>query len=458
MLVDLFGDPIYREFARLRPIAVMSQLTVRHVLDEAALQQVFEEHALSQYEGKIPFASLTRMLASVVLCQERSVNSGIRKMQEELGASHQAIYGKLQRVELSTLRGLVQYSWKQVLAAQTVFGLRPRRELAGWETLILDGNHLAATEHRLKETRNSTAAPLPGKVLVVYSPRRDAITDCFPLADGHAQERSGLDDVLATIRPRQLWVADRNFCTLKFLYGIADARAAFLIRQHGQIEGTPLEKLRRIGKSDTGIVYEQKYQLPEYQGQTLVVRRVMVELKSPTRDGDKQIYLLTNLPAEDADALEVAEQYRGRWQIETVMQRLTESFRCEIRPLCYPQAALFGFAIALVMYNAVSILLSAINAVHGPETSDTLSHYYVAMEISQTTEGMLIALKPSRWGCVAKLTPERFAAEMKSVAQGMNLKYYAKSTRSPKKPKPKPTHVRNKVHVSTKKLLDEREK
>ena len=52
------------------------------------------------------------------------------------------------------------------------------------------------------------------------------------------------------------------------------------------------------------------------------------------------------------------------------MQRLTESFRCEIKPLTYHQAALFGFANALVACNAVSILLSAINAAHGPGTND----------------------------------------------------------------------------------------
>lgn len=457
MVVELFKDPIYREFASRRPIAVMAQLTVRHVLDARSLQQVFLEHAVNQREEKIPFAALTQMLASVVLCQEPSVNAGIRKMQKELGASFQAVYTKLQRTESCITRGVVQYSWKQTVAIQGELGVRPRAELAGWETLILDGNHLAGTEHRLKETRDITAAPLPGKTLVVYSPRRDAIMDCFPIEDGHAQERSALDDVLKIVRRRQLWIGDRNFCTLKFLYGIVAAGAAFIIRQHGQIEGKPLEKPRRIGRTDTGTVYEQKFQLPEYEGESLVIRRVIVKLDKPTRDKDDTLYLFTNLPAEEADALVIAEQYRGRWRIETVMQRLTESFRCEIRPLCYPQAALFGFALALVMYNAVSILLSAINATHGPDTSETLSHYYVALEIAQATDGMLIALEPSRWDSLADVAPERFASEMKRIAQDIDLKYYAKSKRAPKNSKPKPKHVRKKVHVSTKKLLDERE-
>ena len=46
----------------------------------------------------------------------------------------------------------------------------------------------------------------------------------FLTPDGHAQERSLLDDVLQTVRERDLWMADRNFCTMKFLFAIADGR------------------------------------------------------------------------------------------------------------------------------------------------------------------------------------------------------------------------------------------
>ena len=140
------------------------------------------------------------------------------------------------------------------------------------------------------------------------------------------------------------------------------------------------------------------------------------------------------------------------------MQRLTESFRCEIRPLCYPKAALFGFAIALVMYNVLSIVQAAIEATHGRDTGRTLSHYYLALEIAQATDGLLIALPATRWSCLATVSSEEFAASMRRIAEKMNLKYYAKSPRGLKKPKTKPRHQRRNVHVSTKKLLDARKK
>jgi hypothetical protein len=39
------------------------------------------------------------------------------------------------------------------------------------------------------------------------------------------------------MEPGDLWIADRNFCTLGFLFGIVNRGAFFLIRQHGNVVG-----------------------------------------------------------------------------------------------------------------------------------------------------------------------------------------------------------------------------
>ena len=39
-------------------------------------------------------------------------------------------------------------------------------------------------------------------------------------------------------------------------------------------------------------------------------------LDTPTRDGDREIHILTDLPAEAVDAITVAELYRKRWTLE----------------------------------------------------------------------------------------------------------------------------------------------
>jgi len=184
--------------------------------------------------------------------------------------------------------------------------------LPGFRARILDGNHLAATEHRIEELRATWAAPLPGQVLVVLDPQLMLATDVVPCEDGHAQERSLLDEVLAKVAAGDVWIADRNFCTRQFLLGIARRLGHFVIRQHGNCRGTLLGRCKRRGRCATGTVYEQKLRLTDDAGHTRVIRRITVRLDQPTRDGDEELHLLSNVPAGQASAVALAEAYRKR--------------------------------------------------------------------------------------------------------------------------------------------------
>ena len=240
--------------------------------------------------------------------------------------------------------------------------------LPGYRVKILDGNHLAGTEHRLKELRTIGAGALPGHALVVLDPQAMLVTDVFPCEDGHAQERSLLDQVLETIRPGEVWIADRNFCTTGFLFGIARRGGYFVIRQHGatlHIEW--MGERRPCGRSETGAVFEQEMRLGDGDGGTMVVRRITVELDTPTRDGETEIHILTNLPAEVADALAIADLYRRRWTVEAAFGELATCLNGEVNTLGYPKAALFAFCVALVSYNVMSVVKAALRSVHGEE-------------------------------------------------------------------------------------------
>src|SRR6266403_2758578 len=135
--VDLFQDPLFLSFAKERPVATMAQMALRHLLDSQALLSVFQENAQTQREAVIPFAALTKMMASVVLNQEPSVNAAIKKMEGELRASHQAVYGKLQRLETSVACGLVEYSFQRSFVMQKNLGSFCHHDIAGLETRIL---------------------------------------------------------------------------------------------------------------------------------------------------------------------------------------------------------------------------------------------------------------------------------------------------------------------------------
>lgn len=453
---SLFEDPLFGRFCSERPIAVMGQLALSRLLDPKSVDEIFEQVSEVQYERTLMFSSLAEMMSAVVLSKQASVNAAYKKMKDELGVSLNAVYGKLDRVEPRISKALVRYAYQQVVAIRKEFRGTPQNDIPGYRTRILDGNHLGKTEHRLAETRNSTAAPLPGKSLVVLEPRYEAIADYFPIEDGHAQERSALDDVIETVRRNDLWVADRNFCTLKLMYEIDSRNAFFVIRHHEKLEGEGLGKRKRIGNSETGVVYERTMKISKYDGRRMTVRRIEVELKEPTRDSDYVLVILTNVPKEDADALKIAQIYRDRWKIETAFQVMTQSLRCEVNTLCYPKAALFAFSLACVAYNALALVRAAIAVERGRTEADLLSHYYLALEIAQTTDGMLIAIPVERWLEVSSLPLDEFTERMRDIARNIDLDVYRKAKRGPKKQKPKKKHKKNVVHVSTAKILAQR--
>ena len=444
----------FQPFVNARPICVLARATLEHLFEPRQLDELFARTAVKQYSRKLLFSALVEMMVTVVLCVEPSVHAAYVRRRNTFAVSDQAVYDKLQAMELGISAALVADSAKK--AAQVIDELGARRDpwLPGYRTRILDGNHLAATEHRIKELRTIWEAPLPGTTLVVMDPSTGLSTDIVQTPDGHAQERSLLDDVLALVAARDVWIADRNFCTLKFLFRIDAAKAYFIIRQHGNVQGKLKGKRRLVGEGPTGKIYEQEIQLT-FEDETRTFRRITIELLEPTRDGEQVMHLLTNLPKEVPGAV-VATLYRRRWSIETLFAEVTETLACEINTLCYPKAALFVFSLALLAANAVAVVKASLRAAHGAAEADQLSAYYLGLEIKQAHDGMMVALPAANWRMFQAMPTKQFAAVLKTIAAHADLTRYQKSRRGPKKPPPKRTKYRNGGHVSTHKVLTER--
>jgi IS4 transposase len=330
--------------------------------------------------------------------------------------------------------------------------------LPGYRVRILDGNHLPGTEHRLKELRTIGAGALPGHGLVVLDPRLMLATDVVLCEDGHAQERSLLDQILALVAAKDLWIADRNFCTTNFLFGIAQRNAFFVIRQHASaLHWEFVGKRRACGRIDTGKVYEQAIRATNDAGEILILRRVTVLLDQATRDGETELHILTNVPVKDARAKVIADLYRRRWTIETAFQELEATLNSEITTLGYPKAALFAFCVALVSYNVLSTLKAALRSVHGEAVvAEEVSGYYVADEIQMTHRGMMIAIPEDEWVVFHDLTPVELADVLVRLARSVSLPKLRKHPRGPKKPQPKKQSGAKIKHVATAKILEAR--
>jgi len=444
-----------QQFMEQSPVTVMVRSTLQHALSAENLDAIFAASAVRQHPGELLFSSTVELLAMVVWRQRDSIGQAYRYAKEDFEVSVRSVYNKLNGTETQVCRELVRRTAQPL--GKVVDMLRPGRkpQLAGYRTYIIDGNHLAATEHRLQVLRRTNSGPLPGQVLAVLDPDRMLIVDLFPCEDGHAQERRLLPEVIASAKDGELWIADRNFCTTGFLFGLARRLGCFVIRQHGSTLTWEEEtKPKKIGRCETGGIYQQTLRV--FDGsQSRTLRRITIKLDKPTQDGEKEIHLLTNLPSRDANAYKVAELYLKRWTIENAFQELEQSLRSEINTLGYPGAALLGFAIAAITYNALSLAKWAIEKEHGDTiTREQLSGYYLAAIVSQDYGGMMIALPPKVWvKRFGQLTQRQLANHLRTCAKHVRPDAFKKNVRGPKRPKLKRSTGKFNHHVSTAKLL-----
>lgn len=445
---------VFERYVERTPISVMARTMMEVALCSEDLDALFEQCADRQYTRSLLFSSVVDLMGAVVSKSRPSIHAAFQEVRETLPVSLAAVYDKLNGLEPTVTEALVRHSANRLAEVVVAMkgGLPPL--LPGYRTKILDGNHLAATQRRLKVLKRSKAGPLPGHSLVVLDPELMLATDMIPCEDGHAQERSLSPEILRLVKPLDVWIADRNFCTTGLLFGIADREAVFVIRQHASMTLEPVESLKRCGRTETGEVYEQAVTLTHSNGKVLRLRRVVIRLDAPTRDGDPEMAILTNLPKGVANATRVSDVYRKRWTLETMFQSLTQMLQGELDTLGYPRAALLGFGVALATYNVLSTVQAALRAKFGIEkTQQQVSAFYIALEVQASHQGMDTVFDPDVWQAFAKMSPRALGKEMLAWAAHVTLPKYQRHPRGPKKPVPKRTRFVDKTHVSTARLL-----
>lgn len=452
----LLGKP-FAAFIGESPVSVMVSGTVERIFEPAALDQVFQDHAVLGYAKELAFSQCVQIMSDVVFKESPSVGAYYQAHHDEIPVTRQAVYDKLKHMEPQVPAALVHYSAEELLPCVKAMGSQTPPLLPRYRVRVLDGNHLTGTEHRIFELRRFRAAVLPGQALVFYDPRFDLMTDVIPCEDAYAQERSLLDQALQCISTRDCILADRNFCTTGFLFGIRDRGAFFVIRQHASTLSWELQGKRRLAGHDGRgrEIYEQAIRLTNSEtGESFTARRITIALDKPTKDGETELHILTNLPRKAAGAVQTADLYSDRWTIETSFQQLTDDLRCEIDTLGYPKAALFGFCTACVAYNAVSVVKAAIRVAQGKRyVEEELSMYYLTLEVAQVTAGMLIAVSAENWDVFRRMSPKKFADTLVELARRLDPRKYTKHKRGPKRQQPKKISAKRNHHVSTARIL-----
>lgn len=447
---------VFERFVSGSPVTVLLRGILEHALPAAEIDQLFAATAEQQYTRELLFSSVVDLMAEVVCRIRPSVHAGYQAEPSKFGVSLRAVYDKLEHTEPGISAALVAHTGRKLIPVIQRLGGGLPPWLRNYRVRILDGNHLGGTEHRLKELRPLAAGALPGQTLAVLDAATMVVTEVLCCEDGHAQERALLPDIFPLIAERDLWVADRNFCTTDFWFALAGRRAFGVLRHHANLSWQPRGRRRYVGRVETGRLYEQQGCIEDDAGQELALRRITIQLDTPTRDGDTEVHLLTNLPAR-VRAKAMARLYQKRWTIETAFQELTVILKCEVNTLAYPKAALLGFCVALLAFNVLSVVKAALRAAHGVERiEEVLSTYYLTDEIAGTYRGMMIAIPEESWDVFATMTAARFAKVLKELASKVDLGKLRKHPRGPKKPKPHRHRNRHVTHVATARILAKR--
>jgi Transposase DDE domain len=447
--VQTFFDRCAEKF----PLALSTRLLLERTLHPDVLNEFYEVTAREQYTKTALFSDLVALMSSVVHRMHRSVHAAYHKSALARKIKLSALYDKLNGIEPHVSSAFVADHAERIgKVIDDLEALRPPL-VPGYTTRIIDGNAIGASEHRLEVLRDIRSGPLPGKTLAIFDYERDITSEIIMCEDGHAQERSLSDDILARVKPNDLWIADRNFCTAKLLVGMVQRGAAVLIREHRNIpiqEENPLAVVARKGKS---VLREGTVTLT-YDGQTILLRRIWLTLPKGTRDGDKEIVVLTNLPPDVASAEEVMEHYLRRWTIESMFADLTVSLRCEVKALGHPRAALFVFAMAVVSANTLAGVRAGFRAAHGADVEEGVSVYQLVDDL-QGSYRITEALDDTSEATLA-MSSREFLAVFLSLVQRVDLRRYPKAKTRPRSAPRVRGSATDPPHVSTYRLLQER--
>src|SRR5229473_3583204 len=241
---------VFERFIQQAPISVMFRTLLEHALDPAEIDRIFDDNANRQYTREVLFSSIVELMGAVVCGAQPSVRAAYLSSLGEIAASLSALYEKLKGLEPGVCRAFVQDNAGRLAPLVRQLDAVLPQPVPVYRAKVLDGNHLAGTEHRPKVTRTTRAAVLPGQSLVVLDPATMLVLDVVPCEDAHAQERSLIDQVLPGVE--------------------ADGSGA------------------------------------------ITLRRIRLELDRPTEDKERELFLLTDVPKERADAPTLATAYRDR--------------------------------------------------------------------------------------------------------------------------------------------------
>jgi hypothetical protein len=370
------STPTNVEVGRRLPLADATLRLLNYATEDTFLAGVFERYRGRCFERDLAFSVFVQLMCDALVGHRGSAHQAFRHAQEDgtLETSVNAMYDRL-----GTVPCAVSLGWFAEAAARLdgvgvcLTDILPR-SLADYRPMALDGKKLKYVAKRLKPLRGLKGNVLGGKLVVVQDMRTkravaveadvDGETADNPLVPGAvAQARAVLDSTL------RLWVADRAFCDFKALHLLSEGTDEFVVRHNAKCKFHRDPSIRaRKGKDDQGRAFQEEW---GWLGGPDNKNRVPVRCITVTRPSGGPFALVTSLmDADRYPAFDLLVLYRRRWGIETMFQRVVQTF--DLRHLIggTAQATVFQAAFCLLLYNITLIVRDYVadGATRIPET------------------------------------------------------------------------------------------
>ena len=146
---------LIERFEKKVPVCVMVRATMENVLSAERLDALFEDAADRQENKRLMFSAVADIMGLVACKIRPSVHAAYQAKKEQIGVTAKALYDKLQRMETTVSRRLVQDTASRMgEIIRRTGGVLPAL-MPGYHVKVLDGNHLRRTQRRIKEFANS---------------------------------------------------------------------------------------------------------------------------------------------------------------------------------------------------------------------------------------------------------------------------------------------------------------
>ena len=150
-------DAVVQRFVEQSPATVMARLALQRALEPGWIDALFEQEREQQYTQELLFSTTVELMSVVAMGMRPSLHAAAKAC-KDLPVSVQAVYDKIKRIEPALVRALVQGSARQLAPVLSPIRQGQSPTARGYRLRIVDGNHLPASQKRLKPLRGFRGA------------------------------------------------------------------------------------------------------------------------------------------------------------------------------------------------------------------------------------------------------------------------------------------------------------